>query len=142
MDLHGPRSLLLLAPHVAACNRTTHSDVVCVTVTLKPAEAPPPPSKHASKWTSAVSHHTHTPASLPSSLSHAKRCELLIQERDEFMRTLQLERNARQRAEAYASTKIQVRGHAGARRGSPLCAHMYIFTRLLGVRARRGPPWP
>lgn len=113
--------------HVSSSTRTTHSDVVCVTLTLKPVETAVPNSKHA-RWASAVTHTSHAPASLPSSLPYARRCEILIHERDEFMRTLGMERNARQRAEAYASTKIQV--------WSPLCALILLAFLLLGLCGR------
>jgi hypothetical protein len=106
MSREGWQPLCILTPHIASVNRTTHSDVVSLTITVKPkAEGSERPSRFAGIP------HTAPSAALPSSLPHAKRCEILIRERDDFMRTLASERTARKRAEDYASTKIQVRCH-------------------------------
>ena len=92
------------------CNRTTGSDVIATAVTtlvVAPTSSSKTPAAGRMTKAAALPYRSAGPQ-LPHSLSHAKRCELLIQERDAFMQSLNTERAARAKAEAWASTRIQV----------------------------------
>ncbi len=98
--------------------RCTTSDVIATTVTTKCA--PAAVLRRAVKSVRALRSihlpYRPPPSTMPNSLPHSKRCQMLIKERDEFMKLLHAEREERERTERVAATRIQVRGVAvGAR---------------------------